>query len=68
MDYGFINLQRIVEQSIITFITGNSSIVDIDLSMRVSSLRWGGIRKQGGRERERKERKGTGTRGERERK
>ena len=33
--YGFINLQRIVEQSIIAFITQGQTTVDVDLSMRV---------------------------------
>jgi hypothetical protein len=34
MTYGFINLQRIVEQSIIAFITQGETTVDVDVSMR----------------------------------
>ena len=35
MENGFINLQRIVEQSIIAFITQGETTVDVDISMRV---------------------------------
>ena len=40
MQYGFVNLQRIVEESIIAFVT--SETVELDLAMRV---------RQAGRER-----------------
>ena len=35
MEYGFVNLQRIVEESIISFVT--NATVDIDVAMRVRS-------------------------------
>ena len=43
MENGFINLQRIVEQSIIAFITQGEPTVDVDISMRVrESIERGG--------------------------
>ena len=52
MEYGFVNLQRIVEESIIAHVTRDQETVDVDLAMRVS--------KEGGGREEERERGGRG--------
>ena len=52
MKYGFVNLQRIVEESIIAHVTRDQETVDVDLAMRVS--------KEGERREEERERGGRG--------